>query len=66
MGNHRDTFYEVRRRFQVGGVGALVEEKRGPRHPHPNRVAPEIEQKILDYLPTANARKATAIGIMVP
>jgi hypothetical protein len=49
MGYHRDTFYEVRRAFQVGGVATLVEEKRGPRNPHPNRVAPEIEQKILDY-----------------
>ena len=49
MGYHRDTFYEVRRAFQVGGVAALAEEKRGPRHPHPNRVAPEVEEKILDY-----------------
>jgi transposase InsO family protein len=49
MGYHRDTFYEVRRAFQVGGVAALVEEKRGPKNPHPNRVAPEIEAKILDY-----------------
>ena len=39
----------MRRAFQVGGVAALVEEKRGPRHPHPNRVAPEVEEKILDY-----------------
>jgi hypothetical protein len=49
MGYHRDTFYEVRRAFQIGGTAALVEEKRGPRNPHPNRVAPEVEQKILDY-----------------
>lgn len=49
MGYRRDTFYEVRRAFQVGGVAALVEEKRGLRHPHPNRVAPEVEEKILDY-----------------
>jgi hypothetical protein len=49
MGYHRDTFYEVRRAFQIGGVAALVEERRGPRHPHPNRIAPEVEQKILDY-----------------
>jgi transposase InsO family protein len=49
MGYHRDTFYEVRRAFQVGGVAALVENKRGPKNPHPNRLAPEIEQKILDY-----------------
>jgi len=30
-------------------VGALVEQKRGPRSPHANFVSPEIEQKILDY-----------------
>ena len=40
MGYHRDTFYEVRRAFQVGGVQALVEQRRGPRGPHPNRVRP--------------------------
>jgi len=49
MGYHRDTFYEVRRAFQVGGVAALVEQKRGPRGPHPSRVAPEIEEQILQY-----------------
>lgn len=47
MGYHRDTFYEVKRAFQMGGVAALVESKRGPRNPHPNRVAPEVEEKIL-------------------
>lgn len=49
MGYHRDTFYEVRRAFQVGGVAALIEKKRGPIGPHPNRVPPEVEEKILDY-----------------
>lgn len=49
MGYHRDSFYEIRRAFQVGGTGALVEEKRGPRNPHPNRVSPEVEEKILAY-----------------
>ena len=49
MGYHRDTFYEVRRAFQLGGTQALFDERRGPRGPHPNRVAPEIEDKILDY-----------------
>jgi transposase InsO family protein len=49
MGYHRDTFYEVRRAFQVGGVAGLVEEKRGPRGPHPNRVSDEVEEKILAY-----------------
>jgi winged helix-turn helix protein len=62
MGYHRDTFYEVRRAFQVGGVAALVEEKRGPRNPHPNRVSAEVEQKILDYalaFPTHGAQRVS-------
>ena len=49
MGYHRDSFYEIRRAFQVGGTAALVEEKRGPKNPHPNRVSPEVEEKILAY-----------------
>ncbi|NIV49145.1 MAG: IS481 family transposase [Gammaproteobacteria bacterium] len=49
MGYHRDTFYEVRRAFQVGGVAGLVEEKRGPQGPHPNRVSEGVEEKILAY-----------------
>ena len=60
MGYHRDTFYEVKRAFQVGGTAALVEQKRGPRGPHPNRVAEAIEQKILDYalaFPTHGAQR---------
>jgi transposase InsO family protein len=47
MGYHRDTFYEVRRAFQVGGVAALVEQRRGPRNAHPNRVPAEVEEQIL-------------------
>ena len=60
MGYHRDTFYEVRRAFQVGGVAALVEQRRGPRGPHPNRVAEEVETKILAYVldhPTHGAQR---------
>jgi transposase InsO family protein len=60
MGYHRDSFYEIRRAFQKGGVSALVEEKRGPRAPHPNRVSPEIEARILDYAltkPTHGAQR---------
>jgi transposase InsO family protein len=49
MGYHRDTFYELRRAFQFGGAAGLVEERRGPRGPHPNRVSEEIEEKILAY-----------------
>ena len=36
--------FEVR---DIPGVAALVEKKRGPKGPHPNRLAPEIEQQIL-------------------
>lgn len=60
MGYHRDTFYEVRRAFQVGGVQALVEQRRGPRGPHPHRVSPEIEARILAYgldYPTHGAQR---------
>ena len=49
MSYHRDTFYEIRRAFQVNGISGLIEERRGPRVPHPNRVAPEVEATILDY-----------------
>jgi len=49
MGYHRDTFYEVRRAFQTGGVANLIEHKRGPRNPHPDRVSAEIEEHILAY-----------------
>ena len=60
MGVHRDSFYEVRRAFQAGGVAALVEQKRGPRNPHPNRVAPDVEERILAYcleVPTRGAAR---------
>jgi transposase InsO family protein len=60
MGYHRDSFYEIRRAFQRGGTAALVEEKRGPRSPHPNRVSTEVETRILDYAlakPTHGAQR---------
>ena len=60
IGYHRDTFYEIRRAFQVGGVAALIEQRRGPKSPHPNRVAPEIEERILAYClehPTHGAQR---------
>jgi transposase InsO family protein len=62
MGYHRDTFYEVRRAFQTGGVAGLVESRRGARGPHPNRLAPEIEAKVLDYClqrPTHGAQRVS-------
>jgi len=41
MGYHCDSFYEIRRAFQVGGLAALVDKKRGSRGPHPNRICPK-------------------------
>jgi hypothetical protein len=38
MGYDRDVFYEFQEPFKVGGAAALVEQRRGPRDPHPNRV----------------------------
>lgn len=60
IGYHRDSFYEIRRAFEVGGVAALIEQRRGPRGPRPNRVAPEIEEKIRAYAlerPTHGAQR---------
>ena len=47
MGYYPSTFYKVLCAFKAGGVAALVEKKRGPKNPHPNRMAPKIEQQIL-------------------
>ncbi|MDP1605034.1 MAG: hypothetical protein Q8L93_00045 [Rhodocyclaceae bacterium] len=41
-----DTFYEVLRTFQVGGVAALVEQRRSTREPHPSRLTPVIEKRV--------------------
>ena len=60
MGYHRDTFYEAQKAFKVGGVSALVEKRRGPKNPHPNRVPQAVEQRILDYCikqPTYGAQR---------
>jgi hypothetical protein len=63
MGYHRDTFYEVRRAFQVGGVAGLVEKLRGSQAPHPHRVEPEVEERILAYAlehPTPHGQQRVA------
>ena len=35
--------------FQTSGAEGLVDKVKGPKNPHPNRVAPEIEAAILDH-----------------
>ena len=47
MGYYNNTFYRARRALKVGGVADLVEKKTGPKGPHPNRLAAEIEEQIL-------------------
>ena len=62
MGYHRDTFYEVRRAFQMGGVAALVEQRRGARGPHPNRIAPEVEERVLAHCLTWHTHGAQRVS----
>ena len=60
MGFSRDSFYEIKRAFQTGGMTALLEQRRGPRAPHPNRVSAEVEGQILAYAlehPTHGAQR---------
>lgn len=49
MGYSRQQFYEIRRNFQTYGAEGLIDRLPGPRGPHPNRVAQEIETAILDH-----------------
>lgn len=49
VGYSRQQFYEIRRNYQTFGAEGLVDKMRGPKGPHPNRLAAEIEQAILDH-----------------
>jgi len=49
IGYSRQQFYEIRRNFQTYGAEGLLDRIPGCRGPHPNRVDPEIEKKILEY-----------------
>jgi len=49
MGYSRQQFYEIRRNFQTYGAEGLVDRLPGAKGPHPNRVAAEVEQAILDH-----------------
>lgn len=49
MGYSRQQFYEIRRNFQTYGAEGLIDRLPGARGPHPNRVAAEVEQTILDH-----------------
>lgn len=49
MGYSRQQFYEIRRNYQSFGADGLIDRLPGPKGPHPNRVAEEIEQAILTH-----------------
>lgn len=72
MGYSRQQFYEIRRNFQTYGADGLIDRLPGPRGPHPNRVAAEIETAILDHAlahpchgPVRVAQELTLKGIQV-
>ena len=49
MGYSRQQSYEIRRNFQTYGPEGLIDRVPGAKRPHPNRLAAEIEQTILDH-----------------
>lgn len=49
IGYSRQQFYEIRRNYQTYGAEGLRDKLPGCKGAHPNPVAPEIEQAILDY-----------------
>ena len=72
MGYSRQQFYEIRRNYQTYGAAGLLDKLLGIKGPHPNRVAPEIEQAILAYSlqhpthgPLRVAQEMALRGVMV-
>ena len=49
MGYSRQQFYEIRRNYQTYGAEGLIDRLPGAKGPHPNRVAAEIEEAILEH-----------------
>lgn len=49
MGYSRQQFYEIRRNFQTYGAEGLLDRLPGPKGPHPNRVAAEVEAAVLAH-----------------
>jgi transposase InsO family protein len=49
MGYSRQQFYEIRRNYQTYGSAGLLDKVSGCRGPHPNRVAQEVEDAVLEH-----------------
>lgn len=54
IGYSHQQFYEIRRNYQTYGAEGLLDKLPGCKRAHPNRVAPEIAQAILDYSLTSS------------
>lgn len=48
FGVSRDSFYERKRAYSAQGEAGLVNRRRGPRRPHPNRMPVELEKRVLE------------------
>ena len=49
MGYSRQQSYEIRRNSSTYDAQGLLDRLPGPRGPHPNRVAPEVEEAVLAH-----------------
>lgn len=49
IGYSRTQFYEIRKNYLAFGADGLLDQVRGPKNPHPNRISEELEKEILDY-----------------
>lgn len=63
IGYSRQQFYEIRRNYQTYGAEGLLDKLPGCKGAHLNRVAPEIEQAILDYSLTRLLRVAQELAL---
>jgi hypothetical protein len=62
MGYSRQQSYEIRRNFQTYGAEGLIDRVPGAKRPHPNRLAAEIEQTILDHALAHPCHCSTRVG----
>jgi len=49
LGYSRQHYYEIKRNYEALGFNGLIDQQPGAKHPHPNRVDSQTEQRILDH-----------------
>ena len=62
IGYSLQQFHEIRRNFRTYGAEGLPDRLPGAKGPHPNRVAPEVGQAILDSLPQHSSHGAPRVA----